>query len=146
MAARKEMRRVICKRWKWHGNGMGTVPKENTVVFKLASFAFARNVLIFLVFLKFQKRFESCFPNLCYVSHRGVPDQDFQNPAGTVFTGLFHEFWPDNPVSFCRIIRPEPDFSITKVFPCSSKIARCDKNEKMICLKWHVAIFVSSCC
>ena len=64
------------------------------------------------------------------VMDRGVPDQDFQNPAGTGFTGLFHEIRLDNPVSFCRIIRPEPDFSISKVLRYSSKTTRSDKNEK----------------
>ena len=31
---------------------------------------------------------------------RGVPDQDFQNPAGTGFTEVFHEIRPNNPVLF----------------------------------------------
>ena len=28
---------------------------------------------------------------------RGAPDQDFQNPAGTGFTGFFRGVLPDNP-------------------------------------------------
>ena len=47
---------------------------------------------------------------------RGVPDQDFQNPAGTGFTGYFHRIRPDYPAGFYRIIRPLPDFSVTKSF------------------------------
>ena len=72
---------------------------------------------------------------------RGVPDQDFQNPAGTGFTGLFHEIRPDNPVSFCRIIRPEPDYLISKFFYHSAKIMRSDENEKIASLKRHLTVF-----
>ena len=71
---------------------------------------------------------------------RGVPDQDFQNPARNRFTGLFHEIRPDNLVSFCRIIRPEPDFYISKFFYCSAKIMRSDKDENIASLNRHLTV------
>ena len=71
---------------------------------------------------------------------RGVPDQDFQNPTGTGFTGIFHEFRPDNPVSFCRIIQPESDFYVSKIFYCSAKIMRSDEEEKIASLKRHLTV------
>ena len=61
---------------------------------------------------------------------RGVPDQDFQNPAGTGFTGYFHRIRPDNPAGFYRIIRPLPDFSVMKKFQDSSEKISSEKNEE----------------
>ena len=56
---------------------------------------------------------------------RGVPDQDFENPAGTAFLGIFHG------------IRPESDFSISKVFHYSSEMKNGDKSKEETCLKSH---------
>ena len=60
-----------------------------------------------------------------FVPYRGVPDQDFQNPASTRFTGFFHG------------IRPEQDFSMSKVFHYSFEMKNGDKSKEETCLKRH---------
>ena len=52
---------------------------------------------------------------------------------------------PDYPVSFCRIIWPEPDFYISKIVYYSAKIMRSEKNEKIASLKRHLSL-ARSCC
>ena len=79
------------------------------------------------------------------VKTRGVLDQHFQNPARTGFTGFFHEIGRDNPVSFCQIIRPEPDFSKPKVFHYSSIHEELQK-RKGNKFKGTPSSLVGSCC
>ena len=47
---------------------------------------------------------------------RVVPDQYFQNPAGTGITGSLHRFWQEYRAGFYWIIRLQHDFSPTKIF------------------------------
>ena len=84
--------------------------------------------------------FEALLSKLC---SRGVPDRDFQNPAGTGFTGLLRGIRPDNPASFCRIFRPEPDFPMPKVFHYSSEKTKGEKNKKETCFKRHLTVLQS---